>query len=698
MSNTPPVRATRPSRAGTLLRLLLLLALLVTALLAWLPVLLPQVLQQQGISLHWQGARWGLHGLELRQLQLEHEGQSLQASDVQLDWRWAGYPLQSLSIGELKLAAVLPKQNDTTATDGDNGLAALAPWLPQQLSIDSLEADIAGVGRIGGSLRVQTDAGRPLWQPARLELDFELTRLNPQWLDGIPPELQPEQLRIRTLTRPNSESAPDALQSLSLDIHSLGRSQAQLSGILNLYHDSGWRGTLEQARLHLELPRLELAGVPLEHLQTQLHFTATADERGFGLQLSQPATLTVNQLDADPQTRLQQVSVTLARLQLDGEWQTGGNISLEANYHAAAGQLQHPLLRAQGWNATGTLSGHLPDLQATAAVSNADGLQLNSNWLLQGNDLGGQVTLTDVFLRAGNPLQKTLPDWPALVEFDNGRLDGQASISLPAGKPLQVTGQLNGNGLGGIVNRSEMAGLDFTAFFRLDQGGQLRLDMPRLVVGELDPGVPVRQLTVLDGSYSGHLDHLLQGSASWSSIRGSLLGGEFSVKANRIRLDTDNRLQLQLAGIQLQDALALYPTEGLYGQATIDGSLPLLINSQGVFVEQGQLQARQPGTLRFQSEQIRSLGRANPGMQLVAEALDDFHFNVLSSKLDYEPSGKLLFNVRLEGKNPAVEQGRPIHLNLNLEEDLPALLASIQLSNHVSETIQELIRQRLQNR
>ena len=71
---------------------------------------------------------------------------------------------------------------------------------------------------------------------------------------------------------------------------------------------------------------------------------------------------------------------------------------------------------------------------------------------------------------------------------------------------------------------------------------------------------------------------------------------------------------------------------------------------------------------------------------------------MLSSKLDYEPSGKLLFNVRLEGKNPAVEQGRPIHLNLNLEEDLPALLASIQLSNHVSETIQERIRQRLQNR
>ena len=234
--------------------------------------------------------------------------------------------------------------------------------------------------------------------------------------------------------------------------------------------------------------------------------------------------------------------------------------------------------------------------------------------------------------------------------------------------------------------------------FRLDNATQLRVDLPKLVVGELDPGVPLRQLSVQQASYNGHLERLEQGTLSWNSLEGQVLGGRFSLPSSRLSLAGESRLQVQLEAVQLQEALTLYPADGLQGYAVIDGTIPLLVTPQGVFVEAGRLQAREPGQLRFQSEQIRALGKANPGMQLVADALDDFHFKVLNSGLDYEPSGKLLFNIRLEGENPAVEKGRPIHLDLSLEEDLPALLASIQLGNHVSETIQERIRKRLQNR
>ena len=681
-----------------LARILLLLLLLLVATIAWLPVLLPYALQQQGILLHWQGARWSLHGLQLERLQLEYAGQRLQAEDLQLRWHWQlQQPVKALDIGRLGVQASLFSETGNEP-GAELDLAALAPWLPQQLAIRSLSATLTGMANVSGSILLQADDKHPLWQPRQLELDLELTELDPRWLEGIPAELQPQSLRVRTLTHPDSAQAPDSQQILTLDLHSLGESQIQLSGILHLLQDSSWRGRLEQARLHLELPRYDFDGVVLEALQTQMYFNADASEDGFHLQLIQPASLTVAQLAVDRHTRLQQITATLTGLQLAGGLSGDHGLRLEAGYHASISQLHDPLLRPQTWNAAGTLAGLLPALEASAAISNTDGLQLDSNWHWQNDNLTGTLILPAIFLRAGNPLQKTLPDWPQLVEFNNGRLNGQASINLPAGSPLQVSGHFIGSGLDGIINRSELAGLDFTAFFRLDGNGQLRLDLPRLVIGELNPGVPIQQLTVRESSYSGHVDRLEQGTAAWQSIRGQVLGGEFALGANRIRLDTENRMQLQLSGVLLQDALALYPAEGLYGQATIDGSLPLLVSASGVFIEQGQLQARQPGILRFQSEQVRSLGRANPGMQLVAEALDDFHFNVLDSKLDYEPSGKLLFNIRLEGKNPAVENGRPIHLNLNLEEDLPALLASIQLSNHVSETIQERIRQRLQNR
>lgn len=682
---------------GKLLRLQVLLILLLVAALAWLPVLLPHALQQQGVVLQWQDARLSFHGLQLSQLTLKQDGQHLQADNIQLNWRWQRNPLQQLQIGQLSIQASLPESQGSSTADAGN-ISSLFRWLPRQITIRQLLANISGLAQIEGSIQLQADASTPAWRPGQVELDLVLHQFDPSWMASIPVELQPSSLRLRTLTHPDNSASPETLQVLSVDLHSQGQSQIQLSGIITLLQRDGWQAQLDQARLHLELPQLRRGSLQIQQLQTQLYIAAEANLDGFQLQLTQSASLNVKQLDLDTDTRLQRLTGTLTDLSIAGSLLEPSSIQFQGSYHLGVGQLQHPLLRTQTWSVTGSLSGGLPELKANAAISNTDGLQLDSDWSVQDGNLAGHIESQDIFFRAGNPLQKTLSDWPTLVEFNNGRLGGQASIRLPNAAPLQFSGHITGNGLGGIINRSELAKLDFTAFFRLDHGNQLRLDIPKLTVGELDPGVPIQQLTLLESSYSGFLDRLLEGTATWQSIRGQLLGGEFTLHANRIRLDTDNRLQLQLSGIQLQEALAQYPAEGLNGQAIIDGTLPLLVSAQGVFVEQGQLQARQPGTLQFQSEQIRAMGRSNPGMQLVAEALEDFHFNVLSSKLDYEPSGKLLFNIRLEGKNPAVENGRPIHLNLNLEEDLPALLASIQLGNHVSETIQERIRQRLQNR
>jgi len=99
--------------------------------------------------------------------------------------------------------------------------------------------------------------------------------------------------------------------------------------------------------------------------------------------------------------------------------------------------------------------------------------------------------------------------------------------------------------------------------------------------------------------------------------------------------------------------------------------------------------------LQFRSEKIRALGRANPAMTLVAEALEDFHFGLLSSDLGYDEQGKLRMALRLEGRNPSVEKGRPIHFNINLEEDIPALLTSLQLTDRVNESIRQRVQQSL---
>ena len=162
-----------------------------------------------------------------------------------------------------------------------------------------------------------------------------------------------------------------------------------------------------------------------------------------------------------------------------------------------------------------------------------------------------------------------------------------------------------------------------------------------------------------------------------------------------------NRLlfPIEVQGLELEQLFILYPTEGLAGTGILDGRLPLQISRQGVTIGQGQLSARAPGgQLQFHSERIRALGQSNPAMQLVTQSLEDFRFTTLSSQVDYNPQGKLNLAMRLEGQNPAIEQGRPIHFTINLEEDIPTLLASLQLTDKVSDIIKQRVQQRMLER
>ena len=56
----------------------------------------------------------------------------------------------------------------------------------------------------------------------------------------------------------------------------------------------------------------------------------------------------------------------------------------------------------------------------------------------------------------------------------------------------------------------------------------------------------------------------------------------------------------------------------------------------------------------------------------------------------------MALGLRLEGENPDLRGRQPVVLNINLEEDIPALLTSLQLSGRVNEAVTERVRERLQ--
>lgn len=614
-----------------------------------------------------------------------------------LDWLgdWLSYapiPLPDLP-EEMRLGAgwalELPQQLDAAldwrAIAGELRLSAQLPafW------------PLVGIGQLQGRLDLAARGQDSLWLPTELQADLQL-RPEPTLLAALPPALRPEQLHLKI--EPSDGDAGNGRLPLQLHLSSQGASTSELQARLQLATAAPYALDIEQARLQLRSARLQLDTLALRDLDARLNFAGQVAPERVQLQLQTgsyiglaslaSAELSASQLRAEPSRLRLQAELSQTR---PAVWAVQGPAELRI------GRLQHPQLHPQGWHWSGQLQADPGQLSAVGPLNNDAGLALAINlakpWA---GPLEVSGRLPETFLRAGNPLARSLTAWPALLELTSGRLQGRGRLSLPSGNGAPSASlTLDARGLAGILDRSELAGLDARLAASL-QRNRLQIDMTELRLAQLNPGFTFGPL-LLRGQYHADLDRPAQGRLSWQTAETGILGGRLWLDAASLDLGaTQQRLDVHLQGVQLPQLLAAYPAEGLSGSGIIDGQFELRRNAQGLSVDRGNLAARAPGgVLRFRSPKIEALGQANPAMKIVAEALHDFHYDLLSSDVRYDENGKLNLGLRLNGRNPALEGGRPINFSINLEEDIPALLTSLQLSDRVSETIQRRVQERL---
>lgn len=701
MTSKPPAKTLKPTWFGRLLRACILLLLLLTAATLTLPFTLPWLLQQQGIDFQWQNPQWRHNSFSASSLQLSLPRDNaqplyLQLDKLHIDWAWQSFPIKRLQASRLQLQWSLT--DDSTAVETKQNLPeALLKWLPRHIEFQHIDAQLAGLGHLQGSLNLRTSAQGKLWQPSFIHSQLSLNKLQGSWLDSIPAEFQPTQLSAQIITHPDHQDTPNGQQLLTIDVHSEGPMRLQLNGILDLQHTPNWQGTLKNAQLFVQLDALAHPTVHAKQLQLRIYFEGHADSERFTVDLIQPSSLEARKVILSTIGSAEKVLIHLPGLKLQGQSAAPYATVVSSPITAHIEDLNIEQLHRQNWDFSGNIGGQLPQIELTGRLTGQQGLSLNSTIRLEENTVQGTAILKEIFFKAGNPLQKTFKDWPELISFNSGHLVSQIDFNLADNGPLKLTINGSASGLSGIINRSELQNL--TLQFNGQLSGQsLKLGINDLAIEQLNPGIPVGPIQLKTAHYQASLNNLSQGIADWQSLQANLLNGKIWLEDQQFDLSRSQTLVLQLQGLELQELLKVYPAEGLAGTGTIDGLLPIRIENSEFNIAAGQLQARQPGVLEFHSDKINALGQSNPAMRLVADALENFHFNLLSSELSYNQSGKLLLNVRLEGANPDVDNGRPIHLNVNLEEDIPALLASIQLSGQVSEIIQKRVRERLEKR
>lgn len=145
---------------------------------------------------------------------------------------------------------------------------------------------------------------------------------------------------------------------------------------------------------------------------------------------------------------------------------------------------------------------------------------------------------------------------------------------------------------------------------------------------------------------------------------------------------------LSVERIPIQELINLQGLKKVTTSGTLSGKIPIKMNGPLFEVHQGAMNAEEDGRIIYNASE-EEIAIAHESLKTTYSALSDFHYNELQASMDIEPDGESIIQLRLKGFNPSFQEGRPVHLNLNVEQNLLDLLRSFTISTNIEEAISE---------
>ena len=401
---------------------------------------------------------------------------------------------------------------------------------------------------------------------------------------------------------------------------------------------------------------------------------------------------------------LDQAHLTLQTLHGDqAHWQIEGTLSLTG----VAPQLPAGPLPVTQWEASFVVDDAALRLEAQSTAFDA-AVTLDSRLEYAFATQAGSVQLQL------NPIQfdpshvswrKVVPPELLPVDVTGGQLSATASLTWgpdadsPDHGPVLQTGsatitveQLSGQYENIVVN-------GLTTTLNLQTTGADTLAMPdpaKVTIATVQTGVEVTDL-----SLDLQLGWTPPAALPWVALRNvsaAAFGGRVTSEGAQFDLaHLGQTFVVKVEQLDLQQLLHLEQQKGIEGTGLLDGVIPVTLTPTGVQVQDGILEARPPGgVLRYQSasETTQEVAPSDSHLSLVLQALSDFHYHVLKLGVQYKEDGTLNLTARVEGKNPDWQQGRPVHFNLTVQENIPALLKSLRIVQGIEQSLQERLQRR----
>jgi len=490
---------------------------------------------------------------------------------------------------------------------------------------------------------------------------------------------------------------------LTLSVQGSGEVNAQLDAQLRIDLAAA-AVNIESASLQANAKAITVAeGIVLDKPELKLDLHGELSPKTFSLIINEKSELQGSLHAPDFSLDINDANISSPDFVLQGNIAQGkpllSSMEFAGNISLTAKQLLHPQVKPAPWQWRGNAVGEWEDFLLTGKLQ-TESVNLTHQLQRKASRAALNWQIDNIFLLAGNPFATIFTAWPELLTLSQGKANAKGNLhfDIDSSSLVSSDSQIALQDIKGIYDTTLFDGL--TAELRVEtQGEKLTLGSDNVKIKTINKGFVGGPFDAA-GNYQAEFENLSQGRLNLQRLQGKVMDGSVSIAAQQFDLSQPKQtFVVDVKAIDLTSLLKQYPSSELSGDGRISGQIPISWSDQGISIAKGAVAAEPPGgRIHYESERVRNLANSQQSLQIVTKALEDFHYTVLASELSYDESGQLMLSLRLEGRNPAVENGRPINFNINIEEDLPALIASIQLSSQLSDKIKNRIQEGLQNR
>jgi len=248
--------------------------------------------------------------------------------------------------------------------------------------------------------------------------------------------------------------------------------------------------------------------------------------------------------------------------------------------------------------------------------------------------------------------------------------DGQASLAAA--------------GLAGFYGDTAFTGLSTRLKTSYQDGFGFVAEPSTITVALVETGLPVENLSA---------DYTLDPNAlsvDVENLQMTAFGG--IIRADPFSFHTDttsNTLTLKAESIDLRELLSLQEFETIDVSGSIAAVLPLMIEDDTVTIVNGTLTGEPSGgVIRYRPVSLPDDSDVS-SIAFATRVLSNFKFEKLSSDVNLTKDGDLNLQLRLTGRNPDLDEKRPVVLNLGVENNIPQMLRSLRAARAVEEILEK---------